>query len=223
MNGRSFLKCNISNKSPTWGMLDIFMWKVIPNKFGGGKNYIQRFKDAWVIHNKTSIRIAAETYRLPVELLAGVCWIEVGGDPNFIDRVAFEVRSFDWSGPDYVDKNLTITSPPEKTSFGFVSIQLRTAAKTIGLDPIKMNSSQLRALANCIEKDIYNIDLVAKHLRQLANYDNLPSKLRMDDIKIIGARYNRGIIPTLEEIKRNTSYGNFIVNHWQRFNKLIWG
>jgi len=29
------------------------------------------------------------------------------------------------------------------------------------------------------------------------------------------------IIPTLAEIKRNTSYGDFIVKHWQRFNKLV--
>lgn len=36
---------------------------------------------------------------MPPELIAGVGWIEVAGDPNFIDRVAFEVRSFDWSGP----------------------------------------------------------------------------------------------------------------------------
>ena len=47
--------------------------------------------------------------------------------------------------------------------------------------------------------------------------------LSMEDVRIIGARYNRGLIPTLEEIKRNTSYGDFIVNHWQRFSRLIWG
>lgn len=48
---------------------------------------------------------AASRYNLPAELLAGVCWIEVAGDPSFIDRVAFEVRAFDWSGPDWVDPN----------------------------------------------------------------------------------------------------------------------
>jgi hypothetical protein len=102
-------------------------------------------------------------------------------------------------------------------------MQLRTAARTLGLDVSKMDMNQLRTLANCLEKDVYNINLVAQHLRQLADYDKLPSALSMEDVRIIGARYNRGLIPTLEEIKRNTSYGDFIVNHWQRFSRLIWG
>ncbi|WP_312629796.1 hypothetical protein [Scandinavium sp.] len=84
-----------------------------------------------------------------------------------------------------------------------------------------MKASDLRRLAAGLEKDNYNISLVARHLRELADYDNLPSQLSMDDIRLVGARYNRGIIPTLAEIKRNTSYGDFIVKHWQRFNKLV--
>jgi hypothetical protein len=208
-------------KSPVWGVMDVLQWKLVPEKWGGGVGYIQKFKDSWVIHNRQTIKFAAAEFKLPAELLAGVCWIEVGGDPNFIDSVAFEVRAFDWSGPEYVDRYLTLTSPPEKTSFGFVSMQLRTAAKTLGLDATKMKASDLRRLAACLEKDNYNINLVARHLRELADYDNLPSQLSMDDIRVVGARYNRGIIPTLAEIKRNTSYGNFIVKHWQRFNKLV--
>lgn len=222
MSEYDFSACKVMTKSPSWGIMDIMIWKLVPETFGGGVSYIQKFKDAWVTHNSLTIRMAASEYQLPAELLAGVCWIEVGGDPNFIDKVAFEVRSFDWSGPEFVDRNLTITSPPEKTSFGFVSIQLRTAAATLGLDAKKMTTSQLRELADCIERDVYNIKLVARHLRQLADYDNLPTPLRMEDIRIIGARYNRGVRPTLEEIKRNTSYGDFIVRHWQRFHKLVW-
>lgn len=208
-------------KSPVWGVMDVLQWKLVPEKWEGGVGYIQKFKDSWVIHNRLTIKFAAAEFKLPTELLAGVCWIEVGGDPNFIDNVAFEVRAFDWSGPEYVDRYLTLTSPPEKTSFGFVSMQLRTAAKTLGLDATKMKDSDLRRLAACLEKDSYNISLVARHLRELADYDNLPSQLSMDDIRVVGARYNRGIIPMLAEIKRNTSYGDFIVKHWQRFNKLV--
>ncbi len=102
---------------------------------------------------------------MPPELLAGVCWIEVGGDPNFIDRVAFEVRSFDWSGPDWVDRNLTITNNPVKTSFGPVSIQLRTAAQAMRLNPSEMSTAQLRSLASCLQKDVFNIEIVARHLQ----------------------------------------------------------
>ncbi|EOL9020636.1 hypothetical protein ACP6QU_002361 [Cronobacter dublinensis] len=221
MNERNLATCASMTKSPSWGVTDLLRWKLLPERLGGGVDYIQKFKDSWVTHNKLLIRKSAAQYHLPAEFLAGVCWIEVGGDPNFIDRVAFEVRTFDWSGPDIFDKYLTFTSPPEKTSFGFVSIQLRTAAKTMGLDPSGMSTIQWRQLASCLEKDAYNISLVARHLRQLANYDKFAQALRKEDIRIVGARYNRGIIPTLNEIKRNTSYGDFILRNWQRFHWLI--
>lgn len=199
-------------------------WKILPQQLGGGKKYIQRFKDAWVQHNRMFIKTAAARYGIPPELLAGVCWIEVGGDPNFIDRVAFEVRSFDWSGPPWVDRNLTLTKNPVKTSFGAVSIQLKTAAQTLGFDPSEMSSEQLRGLANCLQKDIFNIDIVARHLRQLVEHDGLQkdsTSLSMDQIRIVGARYNRGTGLTLDEIKKNTSYGDFIVKFWMRFHSLL--
>jgi len=60
------------------------------------------------------------------------------------------------------------------------------------------------------------------HLRQLADYDKLPSRLSMNDVKIIGARYNRGTNLSLESIKKDTRYGDFIVKNWQYFNKLVW-
>ncbi len=190
--------CNESNNSPTWGLVDLFAWKLLPERFGGGIGYIQRFKDAWVQHNKAQIKVAAAQYNMPPELLAGVCWIEVGGDPNFIDRVAFEVRSFDWSGPEWVDKNLTITKNPLKTSFGSVSIQLRTAAETLGLDPSAMLTIQQRNLAACLQKDIFNIQIVAQHLRKLIDHDGLqkiPPLLDMDQVRIVGARYTAFLIP----------------------------
>lgn len=218
------LACEKTNQSPTWGIVDLFLWKLAPKRVGGGIAYIQRFKDAWIQYNKASIRVTAARHAFPPELLAGVCWIEVGGDPSFIDRVAFELRAFDWSGPSQVDKALTTLSHPAKTSFGAVSMQLRTAAQTFGLDPYGMSVSQLRALAECLQKDVFNVELAGKHLRQLIDYDGLqsdPPRLSMDEIKIVGARYNRGIGVSLEEIKKNTSYGDFIARLWPRFNQLL--
>jgi len=220
----SEISCKDSNNSPTWELVNLFAWKLLPERFGGGIGYIQRFKDAWVQHNKVQITVAAMQYNMPPELIAGVCWIEVGGDPNFIDRVAFEVRSFDWSGPDWIDKNLTVTNKPAKTSFGAVSMQLRTAAETLGLNPSAMSITQQRSLAICLQKDVFNIQIVAQHLRKLIDHDGLqetPPSLSMDEVRIVGARYNRGIGLSLEEIKKNMSYGNFIVKFWPRFTKLL--
>jgi hypothetical protein len=41
--------------------------------------------------------------------------IEVGGDPTFVDRMAYEVQSLDWSGPKWVDDRLTLTREPSST------------------------------------------------------------------------------------------------------------
>lgn len=205
-----------SNNSPSWSFFDVFVWKLVPPRFGGGRGHIQQFKDAWLTHNKLFIRASAAKYLLPVELLAGVCWIETGGDPNSIDRIAFEVRAFDHLG----NLPTVSTSPPAKTSFGWVSVQLKTAAVTLGLDPEVMTISQWRSLSNCLEQDVYNIDLAAKHLRMLADHDGFIS-IGMDEVRIIGARYNRGTSLSLEKIKGNTSYGDFIVKRWVSFSRLV--
>ena len=127
------LVCESSSGSPTWGVFNVLRWKAWPERLGGGRAYIQQWKDAWVRHNKSQIRAVALRHGFPAEVLAGVCWIEAGGDPMLIDRVAFEVRSFDWSGPGWMDRNMTITHTPGRTSFGAVSMQLRTAAQTLGM------------------------------------------------------------------------------------------
>ncbi|QNQ20884.1 hypothetical protein HF650_14530 [Kosakonia sp. SMBL-WEM22] len=222
MDVRDFSQCKGMSQSPSWTFMDVFKWKVIPERFGGGRKFARGFKDSWVINHRRLIKSAAMMNKLPPELLAGVCWIEVGGDPNVVDRYAFELRVIDHSGPDFIDKHFSIMPKPERTSFGFVSMQLRTAARTMGLDTDKMSVPEIRALSVCLEKDTYNINLAAMHLRQLANFDKLPDPLTPDDIRIIGARYNRGITSTLESIKKDSRYGDFIVRNWVYFNKLLW-
>lgn len=215
--------CSAPGNSAKWGMINVFAWKFLPERAGGGRTYIQRYKNAWVKQHKSKIKLSALSYKIPSQLLAGVCWIEVGGDPNFIDRLAFEVRAVDWRGPTWLH-NLTVTSEPDKTSFGSVSMQLRTAARTLGIIPESMSVEQLRSLANCLQEDSFNIDIVARHLRQLIDYEgfqkNLPS-LSMDQVRIVGARYSRGIKPSIAEIKKNTSYGDFIVKVWPELAGLL--
>ena len=110
------------------------------------------------------------------------------------------------------------------TSFGPVSIQLRTAAETLGIDPQKLTVAQLRGLALCLGKDVFNIAVVARHLRQLLDLDGLqahPPSLTDDAIRVVGARYNRGRGLSLAEIRKNTSYGDFLVRFWPRFSGLV--
>jgi len=216
--------CQESNQSPSWSTFDIFLWKAIPSRFGGGIGHIQRFKDAWVQHNKALIKSAAKKYGFPPELLAGICWVEVGGDPEFIDRIAFEVRAFFWSSSDWVNRNITITHPPERTSFGAVSMQLRTAANTLGIQADQLSIDELSQLASCLQQDVFNIDLAARHVRQIIDHDKLQKdqpELAMEHVRIVGARYNRGLGLSLEAIRKNTSYGDFIVKRWAYFAGLL--
>lgn len=216
--------CSVTHSPARWSTSDVLMWKLVPERWGGGKAYIQKFKDGWVAHNRSAIRVAARDQGFPPELLAGVCWIEVAGDPSGIDRLAFEVRAFDWSGPDWIDRHMTLTNTPSKTSFGAVSMQLRTAANTLGLDPAKLTTEQLRGLSSCLENDVFNVGLVARHLRQIIDKDGLQTAkpaLSMDAVRVAGARYNRGMGLSLENIRKNTSYGNFIVKFWPRLSGLL--
>jgi hypothetical protein len=86
--------------------------------------------------------------------LAGIAWNEVGGTPDFFDHVAFPIRSFDWSGPAVLDRNLTITKDPDRTSFGSVSVQLRVAAETLGLDIRRLGFIEKEKLAQALSNDI---------------------------------------------------------------------
>lgn len=209
-----FCSSNTSSSSPHWTFFDATMWKVFPESWGGGRQRLRDYKDAFVIHNKQAIKDAAIRYRLPPELVAGTCWAEAGGMPDFMDSTAFNVRAFE---NNYMFGWL---SPPEKTSFGWVSVQLRTAARTLGLDPSTMSQDQFRELSLCLERDSYNIDLAARHLRQLADHDGYQT-VGFEEVRVIGARYNRGMDISMQAVMRDTSYGDNIVKKWQHLHQLI--
>ncbi|MGF6438901.1 hypothetical protein [Kosakonia sp. 1610] len=51
--------------------MDVFKWKVIPERFGGARNFARGLKNAWVINHRTLIKSAEMLNKLPPELLAG--------------------------------------------------------------------------------------------------------------------------------------------------------
>lgn len=201
----------------------MLQWKLVPERWGGGRPSLLAFKAAWVRYHRQRIVAAAERTRIPSLLLAGVAFIEVGGDPTWIDRVAFETRSFDWLGPGWVDRNITITNPPSRTSFGSVSIQLRRAAQTLGLDADAMNHSDQHRLIACLQTDRVNIDMVARHLRALVLLDSPTASADLSDdaIRLAASRYNRGPEINLERLRQNTSYGDFILRNRAAIEQAI--
>lgn len=187
-------------------------WKLLPAWLGGDRDILRRYKDSWVRTHASTIKRMAMRDGLPPILLAGVVWIEVGGDPDFIDRVAYSIRKFDHLA-DPVLEPITVTKKPEMTSFGEISIQLRRAAETLGFDSNSLSSEKFEELGRCLESNEgFNIDIVSQHLAQLKRLDFPDTGVNEDTIiRITGTRYNRGPNLSRAEIERNTAYGDFIL------------
>lgn len=218
----------MANNYPKFTVFDFFRWKFLPTKLGGGPDYLWSFKYAWIRHNKQPIKDAAAQNNIPAFLLGGVALVEVGGK-DFTDWPAFIAYSFDWSGPDWVDSNLTILKNPALVSMGAVSIQLRRAAESMGLDPTTLSQSQLNDLAIALQSDKTNLILVAKHLRMLIQVDNptlsTATNLTDEQIRLAGTRYWYGPEKSLESLKKEAiksdSYGSRILSHKQKILELI--
>ncbi|HNW74046.1 MAG TPA: hypothetical protein PKN44_10510, partial [Bacteroidales bacterium] len=203
---------------PKFTIFNALRWKVLPAKFGGGEDYLWKFKFGWIIHNKQSIKDAALNNSIPPFLLGGVALIEVGGS-DFMDWPAFITRSFDWSGPDWMDKYFTILKNHADTSMGAVSIQLRRSAETKHMNPATLNQKDLNDLANELQSDVTNLKIVAAHLHGLLMIDypsSLPNlELTDEQIKIVGTRYLYGPEKSLDFIRQKAmdskSYGSKIL------------
>lgn len=202
---------NIKIGDCKWTTMDIVKWQTY-----GGDKYLFKQKENFVQKYSDVINDAAQKYNIPPFLLAGITYNEYGGDPMWIDNVAYRVRAFDWCGPDWVDDNLTITKNPYLTSFGNVSIQLRRAAETLGYDINNMTYGEVNTLIEKLEDPVTNIYIAAAHISDLRDIDYSgidAADLKKEDIIAIATRYNRGPDLSLEEINKNTSYGDAMYTH----------
>lgn len=213
---------------PKFTVFDAVCWKLLPTKWGCGDEYLWSFKYSWIRHNKDNIKEAAASNHIPALLLAGVALVEVGGK-DFTDWPVFNIRSFDWSGPAWVDRHLTITKNPGYTSMGAVSIQLRRAAETMGLDSSRLTQQQLNTLAIALQSDRTNLFIVAKHLHQLVLIDNPqiinPMLLSDEQIRLAGTRYWYGPDAShkliVEKAAAAGSYGSNIVRNKSVIENLL--
>lgn len=198
MSGREFCAPDNSNY-PKWNSWDIFKWRALSEKMGGGRAYLEAYKDGWVVYNKFRIKDAAEQHRIPPVLLACVAWAEVGGKPDGIKRPAFRARTLQRT---LAGRPVKFGKPPEETSVGAVSIQLRVASKELGI-PVELLSYLDRMnLITCLETDAFNLNIVARHLKNLILFDYPgidTSNLTDEQFIVAGSRYNRGIERALDD------------------------
>jgi hypothetical protein len=205
-----------------WGYSDVLIWKVLPKWLGGDPNHLRNYKDAWVrTHRELIVKLSAE-YGLPPELLAGVAWIEAGGKPYSSKLVLYRFRQFAHLADPLLGPT-EITKEPGLTSTGVVAIQLRRAAQAMGVEFDALGDSDKNRLVDCLQVDENDLAIVARHLWQLNQIDFANrSRIGVDEIRIIGARYNRGPELSLEKISRDTSYGDFIVTKiYTRLQSLL--
>lgn len=189
-----------------WTTWDIMNWKTF-----GGNDFLFSKKGSFVQNYKDVIEDAALKYDIPMFLLAGIMYTEFGGDPMWIDNVAYGVRSFDWCGPNWVDEHFTITKNPDLTSFGNTSIQVRRALEMLDYSS---SAEQKSSVIKSLKDPVQNIYMAAKHLDVLRNVDfpgKIASTLTDEEIQIIASRYNLGPDCSLE-IAKDWGYGKAIFN-----------
>ncbi|WP_143713650.1 hypothetical protein [Variovorax sp. RO1] len=199
MSGKEFCASDSSNY-PKWNTWDVFKWKALSEKFGGGRVYLEAYKDGWIAYNKYEITEIAAQHRIPAVLLASVAWAEVGGKPDGFKKPVFIGRSLQRQ---LAGRPTLFGKPPERTSFGAVSMQLEVAARELGLSVETIPHSDRMNLISCLETDKFNLRLVAQHLRNLILHDNPGNdtlSLSTEQFIVVGARYNRGIERPLTDI-----------------------
>jgi hypothetical protein len=229
--------CSLTGASyPKWTNWDVLVWRLWPQALGGGTPTLTHYKDAWVVYNKLRIISYANSHHIPPILLACVAWTEVGGKPDWIKRPVFELRSFDWSGPTWVDTHLTITKPPEQTSVGAVAIQLGVVARELNIDIGQLTHAQQSSMIDCLETDAFNLDIVARHLRDLILHDYPHADTRNlteEQFIVAGSRYNRGEARALSDFQASiqaapgsanrvySSYGRAMLAHRAHIQQIL--
>ncbi len=231
-----------TNSHVPWNTLLAIEWQYM-KLYNKGSQFLYGFKNQWVYGYRDVIKAAAKKYDIPVELLAGVAWSEVGGDPPWIDPAAYFVRKgttpvipeqYWGKTPDEI-ANLPLigglwsdmwrdaTKDPNKTSFGDLSMQIRVAAETLGISPNILNTTMEKEIIKALQNPKFSIFISAKHLADLKKIDfaDIPSnKLSLDQIATIASRYNIGAGASYEEAS-GYSYGKDMNRHMPEIMKYV--
>ncbi|MCL6330344.1 hypothetical protein ACIPT2_01170 [Pectobacterium brasiliense] len=218
---------------PRWSPIDFVWWKTF-----GGDDYLNKYKDSYIIFHKEKIKDIARQYKIPATLLALVARSEAGGMVDYLKypvlfyRQAAEYTYNSWTEMD------TSTSSPEKTSIGIIAMQIRVVAEIFGKKPSELKNAEATYISICLNKDNFNLTMVARHLYELINYDYPGADtLNLTDEQFIlaGSRYNRGIErshsdfirsinaeKSLVDVRDWTSYGRRMLSHREKVTKLLY-
>jgi hypothetical protein len=139
----------------------------------------------YVSANKELIKAAAQDAGLPPEMVAGIAWQEVEGDPGWLDDAAYGAR-----------RNVPGLEDADQTSMGPIAIQVRRAAEVLGYDPHNLTDMQRDAIVEATKDPAQNTFIASEYLAQLKAESSFadvpPSQMTRAQMQELAARYNGG-------------------------------
>ncbi|MFE1873109.1 hypothetical protein ACFW9N_19735 [Streptomyces sp. NPDC059496] len=148
---------------------------------------------SYISHNREFIKAAATESGLPPEMIAGIAWQEVEGDPAVVDDVARLVRSV-----------VSGSEDPDRTSLGPISVQVRRSAEALGYDPHYLTDLQRTTVVDAVNDPAKNIFMTSAYLAQLkaeSSFADVPAH-EMTREQMRGTRHPLQRGPLLRKLRR---------------------
>ncbi|MEU6662250.1 hypothetical protein [Streptomyces sp. NPDC046821] len=171
----------------------------------------------WITANRETISAAARNSGLPPDMVAGIAWKEVAGQPGIGDDVTDLIR-------EQADSPLSPIAPeslpgrlggdPDNTSFGPIAIQVRRGAEVLGYDPDHLTDQQRATVEESLQDPGQNIFIASEYLAQLKAESDFadvpPEEMTTAQKQELAARYNGG--PYWQSDKAQRYGGDFADN-----------
>jgi hypothetical protein len=173
----------------------------------------------WISANKAIIEAAAKNAGLPADMVAGIAWNEIGGQPGVLDDITDTVREqadAPWGLSPVSPENLPwrLAGSPDETSFGPIAIQVRRGAEVLGYDPANLTEQQRAVVEESLQDPGQNIFIASEYLAQLkaeSEFADVPAEeMTSAQYQELAARYNGG--PNWDGSKAQ-GYGDRLVDN----------
>lgn len=176
-------------------------------------------KREWIAANKEIIQTAASRSGLPADMVAGIAWQEIGGQPGYSDDVVDTMREqadAPWGLSPISPENLPgrLGGSPDETSFGPIAIQIRRGAEVLGYDSDSLTGHQRAIVEESLQDPGQNIFIASGYLAQLkaeSDFADVPAEeMTPAQYQELAARYNGG---PYWEGDQAQAYGRGFGNH----------
>ncbi|MFE5208973.1 hypothetical protein [Streptomyces sp. NPDC056600] len=181
-------------------------------------------KTEWIAANKDIIKAAAHNSGLPPEVVAGIAWKEIAGQPGVLDDVTDTLREQADALSPVIPENLPdrLGGDPDETSFGPIAIQIRRGAEVLGYDPENLGDQQREIVEASLQDPGQNIFIASEYLAQLKAESGFadvpPEEMTAAQKQELAARYNGGPYWQSEKAQE---YGRQFTDHLDQARNAI--